>query len=139
MGIPIIGTIISAAKDIIDEFHTSGEEKLTAHAKLNELQIRSNQQLLDYESKRLHEAASTIRAETGSGNWLAASWRPITMLLFGTMLALHWLGVTSDRLMESEILAMMDIVQLGLGGYIMGRTAEKVIPATVRAVKGDKS
>ena len=47
----------------------------------------------------------------------------------------RWLGWCAPNLGEAEALKLWDIVQLGLGGYVIGRSAEKVLPVLVEAVK----
>jgi hypothetical protein len=36
---------------------------------------------------------------------------------------------------EATLNRVFDLIQLGLGGYIVGRSAEKVIPQILKAVK----
>ena len=107
-----------------------GEEKDEAKRKLVELQIAINQQALDYESTLVKSRADTIRAEAQSGSWIAANWRPITMLSFTTLIILHWLGVgATASLPPAEVEGLLEIVKIGLGGYVVGRSAEKVMRA----------
>ena len=81
-------------------------------------------------------AADIVRTEAQSGNWLASSWRPLVMLTFTTLIVMRWLGYAAPGLSEAEVLKLWDIVQLGLGGYVIGRTAEKIMPQIVQAVAG---
>jgi hypothetical protein len=80
--------------------------------------------------------AEIVKAEAASGHWLAACWRPILMLTFGALIVARWLGWSAPGISEAEVLKLWDIVQLGLGGYVIGRSAEKVIPAAAAALKG---
>lgn len=80
-------------------------------------------------------AADIVRAEAASGHFLAANWRPITMLTFVSLIVARWFGWSAPGLSEAEALALWDIVQLGLGGYVVGRSAEKVVPAIAEALK----
>jgi hypothetical protein len=41
-------------------------------------------------------------------------------------------------LSEAEYLKLWSIVELGLGGYVIGRSAEKIVPAAAAALKGSK-
>jgi hypothetical protein len=84
------------------------------------------------ESKMMEAKAKTIVAEANSEHWIAASWRPITMLTFVVIIANNYIvapyllafGYTVPTL---EIHPdMWTLLQLGLGGYIAGRSAEKV-------------
>lgn len=79
--------------------------------------------------------AQIVQAEAASNNWLASSWRPITMLTFVALIVARWFGWAAPNLAEAEYLKLWDIVQLGLGGYVIGRSVEKVIPSIADAIK----
>ncbi len=81
-------------------------------------------------------AADIIKAEATSGGWLTRSWRPIVMLTFTALIVLRWLGWSAPALGEAEVLELWAIVKIGLGGYIIGRSGEKMVPAIADAVKG---
>lgn len=72
------------------------------------------------------QAAAKIVLAEAQGSWLKGNWRPLTMLIFVGLICAHWLGFTPDNLSEAEVLELMDLVQIGLGGYVLGRSAEKV-------------
>lgn len=98
-------------------------------AKLKAMELQQQGQLTE-----LQEAVKVIIAEA-SGNWLQKSWRPILMLTFGALIVARWLGYTAPNLQPEEYTALWDIVQLGLGGYVIGRSAEKIVPAIAGALK----
>lgn len=79
--------------------------------------------------------AQIVQAEAASNNWLASSWRPITMLTFVALIVARWFGWAAPNLAEAEYLKLWDIVQLGLGGYVIGRSVEKVVPSIAEALK----
>ena len=54
--------------------------------------------------------ASIIKAEAESGHWLAACWRPITMLTFCGLIVARWFGLAAPDLSEAEYLKLWDIV-----------------------------
>jgi hypothetical protein len=88
------------------------------------------------ELTELSEKASIIREEAKSDHWLAATWRPILMLTFGALIVARWMGYSAPGITEAEILKLWDIVELGLGGYVIGRSAEKIVPSIATAMKG---
>lgn len=135
MGLPFIGNLVGGVAKIIDDLHTSDDERLTAKARLTALQIEMNSAALDYESGLIKEASKIIQTEAASSSWLAANWRPLVMIAFTLLIVAHWLGFTAENLTEAEILSLLGLVKLGLGGYVIGRSAEKVIPATIAAMK----
>lgn len=80
----------------------------------------------DLESTLIEGRARVVTAEAKSESWLARSWRPLTMLTFVGLIGAHWLGLTSDSLTEAEVVLVLEIVKVGLGGYVVGRSAEKI-------------
>ena len=80
-------------------------------------------------------AASIVNTEAASSHWLAANWRPLTMLTFVALIVARWFGFSAPGMSEAEILSLWSIVQLGLGGYVIGRSAEKIVPAIAAAIK----
>jgi len=139
MGLNILGDIakgiISPIAGLIDELSTSDEEKLNAKAKLNSITSKFVNNALGYEAQIIQEQASVIRTEAQSESWLARSWRPITMLVFVALVVMYWMGWSFDGMSEAEVLSVFNLIKIGLGGYVVGRSAEKIVPATVAALK----
>jgi hypothetical protein len=92
-------------------------------------------QLLAHQGQIEQAAAGIIKTEAASRHWLAANWRPLLMLTFGGLIVARWFGWAAPNLSEAEYLALWDIVQLGIGGYVIGRSAEKTIPAVAAALR----
>ncbi len=90
--------------------------------------------LLSQQASLNAAAGDIIKAEAQSEHWLAACWRPILMLTFGALIVARWLGWSAPGISEAEVLKLWDIVQLGLGGYVIGRSIEKVAPQIAAAV-----
>jgi len=67
-------------------------------------------------------------------SWLQRTWRPITMLVFVGLIVARWLGWSAPNLGEAEVLKLWDIVEIGLGGYVIGRSAEKILPTVVKSL-----
>ena len=79
-------------------------------------------------------AAEIIGDEARSEHFLAASWRPLVMLTFTALIVARWLGYSAPGISEAEVLKLWDIVQLGLGGYVIGRSVEKIVPHLTEAL-----
>jgi hypothetical protein len=45
------------------------------------------------------------------------------------------LGWSAPNITEAEVLKLWSIVELGLGGYVIGRSVEKIVPAIAGALK----
>ncbi len=59
------------------------------------------------------------------------------MLVFVSLIVARWLGWSAPNLGEAEVLKLWDIVEIGLGGYVIGRSAEKVLPELIRSIRKD--
>ena len=89
----------------------------------------------DYIKALLREQASIIKTEATGHSWLQRNWRPLMMLWFGALLGLYWFGVTPPNLTEATIHELFGLLKLGIGGYVIGRSAEKVVPKAVEAFR----
>jgi hypothetical protein len=79
--------------------------------------------------------ADIVKTEASSGNWLTSGWRPITMLTFTALIVARWFGWSAPNLEPQEYLKLWDIVQLGLGGYVIGRSGEKIAETVAGVLK----
>jgi len=127
----LIGQIFKPAMDMIDNVHTSEEEKLIQKSQLLELQTTFLVQALDYEQEQLKSKTAIIMAEANSQSWLARSWRPITMLTFLVLVCMDSFGWLPNPLASQA----WTLLQIGLGGYVVGRSAEKVTSGITTALK----
>jgi|TARA_R110000744_G_scaffold113011_1_gene211826 hypothetical protein len=117
-----IGEIFKPAAKLIDDLHTSDEEKLTLKNKLTVIQNEMHSKVIDYETKLLASQSSIIIAEASGQSWMQRSWRPITMLTFLGLVVCDSFGwLASPLAAEAWVL-----LQIGLGGYVTGRSIEKV-------------
>lgn len=127
----LIGQIFKPAMDMIDNVHTSEEEKLTKKAQLLELQTQFLGEALTYETEQLKSKTAIITAEANSQSWLARNWRPITMLTFLVLVCADSFGWLANPLADQA----WTLLQIGLGGYVVGRSAEKVTGGITSALK----
>lgn len=130
-----VGQAIKPLSDLVDNLHTSDEERLEIKSKLMEQHISMLIYALDYEQSQLEAKAKIIEAEAKSEHWVTATWRPITMLAFVAAILAYWFGLTPDTIPPDAINEMFLLVQIGLGGYVVGRSAEKVVPGIITAMK----
>ncbi len=82
--------------------------------------------------------ASIITAEAQGESWLQRNWRPLLMLNFAALITARWLGYGAPNLTPDLELKLLDIVQIGVGGYVIGRSVEKVAPHIANAMRGNK-
>lgn len=119
--LPIVG-------DVLDKIIPDPAAQAEAKLKLMELAQKG-------EFTEMTTKADIIKAEANSESWLAQSWRPIMMLTFGALIVARWMGYAAPGISQEEILKLWNIVELGITGYVVGRTVEKLTPQVVDAVK----
>ena len=133
MGIfSFVSSIFKPAADLIDNLTTTEEEKLELKRKLTEVENEFQSKVLDYESKLMEAQSSIIKAETTSSSWITRNWRPITMLTFLVLVVLDSFGLLTTPLAPEA----WTLLQIGLGGYVVGRSAEKIVPAFTKKSGG---
>ena len=127
----LIGQIFEPAMRMIDNVHTSKEEKLVQKAQLLEIQTTFLKEALEYESEQLQAKAAIITAEAQADSWITRSWRPITMLTFLALIVLDSFGLLAFRLAGEA----WTLLQIGIGGYIVGRSGQAITTGIVGAMK----
>ncbi len=130
----VITNIIKPVGAIIDNLHTSGEEKGALKAEFLKLENAFASKVLEYEQTITKMQADVIMTEAKGEGWLQRSWRPVTMLTLLALVVGHYLGLLAVPIAHQ----MWTLLQLGIGGYIGGRSLEKVassVPSIVAAVK----
>jgi hypothetical protein len=115
---------------LIDEFQISDEGRARAKAEMTAFQNDALALALAVEKDRLAAQASMLVAEAGGQSWLQRNWRPITMLSFLGLVVADSFGLLAFRLADQAWL----LLQIGLGGYVVGRSFEKISPQTNGAI-----
>jgi hypothetical protein len=124
--------LIGSVGGIIDNLNTSDDEKLKAHRELVSLQQTLTIKLAELDQQWAATQADVIKTEAQASSWLTRSWRPLTMLFFVAMIGtVVWTGgyVNGHQLEHDFVMKILEIVQYGLSGYVVGRTVEKVAPS----------
>ena len=125
MGISgIISNLFNPLASIIDSMTTSDDEKFKVKKELSKIQSDISIKLLDYEKQMVIAKSSVVQSEVSGQSWLQRNWRPITMLTFLVLVVLDSLGLLAFRLAPEA----WTLLQIGMGGYVIGRSAEKVLP-----------
>ena len=126
----ILGTILSGggAKDlvkevggVIDDLHTSEEEKLEAAQKIKEL-------VASYEIEMEKQVTSRWEADMKSDSWLSKNVRPLVLvfLVVSTVLMIFIDAGTIKFVVEPKWTDLLQIVLITvIGAYFGGRSLEK--------------
>lgn len=122
----LISGAIDPVTDLIDNMHTSEEEKAKAKQAIQQMQNSLTSQII--KSK-----GNIIKAEAESEHFLTSTWRPITALVFVAIIANNYivapyigafLGEKSKVILEIPP-QMWDLLKIMIGGYVVSRGAEK--------------
>jgi hypothetical protein len=127
-----MGLIDFSLKDIGSVFKDI-REAITGKAiedpqKQAELLLKLQQLELEYTKMK----ANIVNSEAKSEHWLTSTWRPITMLVFVFIIFNNYVLVPYAQAFGANIPTlnltpeMWELLKIGIGGYIIGRSAEKV-------------
>jgi hypothetical protein len=124
----LAAALIPALGKLLERAIPDAEARARAQAELT-------QSLLAGDIKELEAAASVIRAEAEGESWLQRNWRPLLMCVFGAIVANNYVVAPYMQALFSfsvELAVpepMWELLKLGVGGYILGRSSEKAIRA----------
>ena len=126
----ILGILGKVAGSVADRIFPNPEHEL----KRIELQQALQAAVLERSSEIERAAAEVVKSEAQGQSWLQRTWRPITMLTFVALIVARWLGWAAPNLGEAEVLKLWDIVEIGLGGYVIA-VGGIVLPGIIEAQK----
>jgi len=128
-----MGLIDFSLKDVGSLFKDI-REAITGEAikdpnKQAEILMKLQQIEMEYTKMR----ANIIEAEANSEHWLTSTWRPITMLVFVFIIFNNYVLVPYFNAFGASIPIltltdeMWELLKLGIGGYVIGRSIEKTV------------
>jgi len=126
--LPFIGPLLGIGTTIIDKIWPDPEKAAEAKAKL--MQLAQSGEL-----DGMKIQMSAIVAEAKSEHTITATWRPITMLVFVAIIANNYILAPYINLFAHVDVTlplppqMWDLLKIGLGGYVVGRSVEKAAGA----------
>ncbi len=104
---------LKATLGIVDSLVTKGAEKSAVRQSVLE---------------NFLEAQSAVIVAEAQGNWLSKSWRPLTMLSFvGILIYTFFIGPMMNWKIVPIPPDLWVLLKLGIGGYIGGRSVEKIM------------
>jgi holin (3TMs family) len=131
--------LADAALGVVDKLTTSEDERLKAKLEIVKLTNDFQVKLMEAETDFATQQASVITAEAKSESWMARNWRPTLMLTFTYVIAHNYIVAPMFSLPSLTIVPdMWELLKIGMGGYIAGRTFEKVAPSIAEAITSKK-
>lgn len=119
----IIGGIISAIGSMFGNFFKAKEKQGEIVGKA----IDAVGELASSNAERERAAALVVAAEAQSDSWIARNWRPWTMVVFVSLVVCHFFGLVPSHLSPQEYDRLWDLIEVGMGGYVVSRSVEKIV------------
>ena len=115
----LTGNVIGEIGKVIDNIFTNDEERQLAKNELT--------RIIQAKELELQKMQTEIIVAEANGNWLQRSWRPILMLAFGfIVIYVKFIAPLFDLKIPELENEFWNLLQLGIGGYVIGRSAEKI-------------
>lgn len=126
----IIGTLAKPVTDLISEF-IEDPDKANEFKHKFDMAVQQNAHTIEA------KAADIIIAEAKGESWLQRNWRPLTMVFFlfivfwnAVIVPVAWAAGYPLPVLEAMTAVpdqVWNIIMIGLGGYIAGRSGEKMM------------
>jgi hypothetical protein len=125
--IQMLGAVAPLAKILFNTIEKSVPDKDLQEKLKAQLQT----QLLQSNTAELQAAAKIVEAEAKAG-WFASSWRPLLMYVLIFILVWNYILGPVVKIFTGAVISfelpgdVWGLLQIGLGGYVVGRSAESV-------------
>ena len=126
-----VSKLVSEVGKVIDNLHTSEEEKQAAKLQLTQLANTMAVEQLKHAEAEIAAQRDVIVAEAQGESWLQRSWRPITMLSFVAIVVNNYILVPYATAFGLNVPmleipnGMWALLTTGVGGYVVSRGVEK--------------
>jgi len=114
--------LVKKVGGVIDNLHTSAEEKLAAEAKIKDM-------IMGYEAEMQKQVTERWRLDMNSDSWLSKNIRPL-VLIFLVVCTMLLIFIDAGKINFNVKDSYVDLLQLVLitviGAYFGGRSLEKV-------------
>jgi len=130
----ILGNVAGPVFDVIDKAVTDKDQAARLKADLK-------RRLIDQQDTQLNAQMKVLLAEVQGESWLQRNWRPLLMTVIVAIIANNYLlapylGAMFNVGLQLELPDQMwNLMTLGVGGYIAGRSGEKI----AGTIKGKRS
>jgi hypothetical protein len=134
-----VSAVLDIGGKLIDRIWPNQAERDAARLKMLELAHNGELAKLAADTDIAKVRGDIVKAEAQSESWLTRSWRPITMLTFVGLIVARMLGYSAANVSEAEYMKLWELMEVGLGGYVVGRSAmqiaQVIAPAIASSVK----
>jgi len=133
----LLSGILPGLFDVIDQTVTDKDQAAQIKHSLKT-------QILNNQAGTLQAQAKLVLGEIQGESWLQRNWRPILMLVVVSIVANNYLISPYLGMMIGRQIVLVlpdrlwDLMTLGVSGYVMGRSGEKMVRAWKEPEKIDK-
>ena len=132
---PALQIVAPLAKMLFNTIDKSVEDKALAEKLKADVQM----QLMQSKTEELQAAASIIEAEAKAG-WFTASWRPLLMYVLIFIIVWNYIIAPIVKVLGHGTVISFELpgdvwtlLQIGLGGYVVGRSGESMMRSYAQA------
>lgn len=135
----IIQGAITPVSNVITKLITRKEDRMLAEAEIEKIRVDLEKKIVDHQTSTINAQKDILIAEI-KGSAMQRNWRPALMWVIIFIIANNYLlapilnniialfGPTSFLPILELPDKLFNLMTIGLGGYVAGRTAEKIIP-----------
>lgn len=133
----VVSSVVDSVGDAADDLFTSEQERKKANRLMKKVEVQLEERLLEVKEQLIKQRGDALSKEIEGESWYQRAWRPFTMVIFVGIIVAHWFGVAGTHLDPAIQQWLYKVIQLGLGGYVFGRSAEKIAPHVRDAVRSN--
>lgn len=123
-----VSTLLNGVRELLGKKLQNEADRTEANVKLAELEQQLQLAVVAADSQLESAQRDVIVAEAKSESWLARNWRPMLMLVFTFIILDNYVLSPIFSVPHTELPDQMwQLLKIGVGGYILGRSGEKAI------------
>lgn len=128
--IPIVGKVLSGVLDLVDQGVEDKDKAAQLKADLTQAFEKGD---LTRFQVLVESQAKVVLGEIQGQSWLQRNWRPVLMLCIVAIIANNYILFPYLSLFTSKVVILdlpeklYNLMTIGVGGYVVGRSAEKAI------------
>lgn len=128
--IPVLGKIVDKGLGIVDQLV---EDKDKANQLKTEIKKQIEAQSHESDITELKSQTAIVKGEVKGESWLQRNWRPLLMLIIVIVIAnnyviVPYLSAFTDHVHVLDLPnGLWALLNVGVGGYVGGRSVEKII------------
>jgi hypothetical protein len=140
--LPVIGKVLDKGLDVVDQFVEDKDQAARLKAQIKE-------RAMDMDHKEIQALvkaqAGIVKAEVQGESWLQRNWRPLLMLcviaiIFNNYVLVPYLSLFTDKVAILELPnGLWALLNVGVGGYVAGRSGEKIMDRIRKGKPGNES